>query len=853
MKLLEAHLAPYVLPFLTPFQAAGAQWSERRGWILKLQAAGHLGFGECAPLPGFSAENLAHAERDLRRLVRALALTPLPGTCQEVADWMLHQDAAPSAKMAVEVALLDLLARQSGQPLHAFLRPGSQPRVEVNATLGGGGDRVAQALALKQQGYRCLKVKVGLGEVEEEVRLVATLRHALGPQVELRLDANGAWSPLQAARALGELARYGVSFVEQPVADLIGFRAPCDIRIAADESLRTLADATAHTPWIDVAVIKPMLVGGLLPALEIEQALGAQGISTVYTTLLDGAIARAAVGHLASASTHLEGACGLATGALFVSDLSTSALVPQEGALHLPALPGLGVVPDQVEAYETLWSATTTWLPHPLAHRARYLPEQIAMSGPEGLERTWNQLYREGCWAAKRIQEKLGEAPLRVAIYAHNQPESVAWVHGVGLAGGHLVAIHPKTPWPAACLQITESGAQLVLSQRALWQGGKGGEEVGLPVLWIDEILLEQAAEIPTHHYPEVAEHDLAALLYTSGTTGSPKQVPLRWGQVARGVTGSAIALGHEAHDAWLLCLPLCHVGGLSVLWRCAWLGTRVHVLGGFDPQAVAALLVGGAVTQWSAVSAMMSQVLEALGGRQVHRAFRLALLGGGPVPARLIARCEAHGIKVAVTYGMTEGASQLTTAAPGTSGGEAGWPLVWNWVEVSKEGGVRVRGGTLMSGYVGEPGGEAWFETGDVAAWGPRGLQVIDRRTDLIVTGGENVYPAQVEAAIREHPEVQEVCVVGVGSEEWGQSVVAVLEGVALAALVPEIQAFVGQTLASFQVPRHWVVQERLARSSLGKVSRRRVKESLGEQVHQAIVAGNKLQVDVAMKESKA
>ena len=142
----------------------------------------------------------------------------------------------------------------------------------------------------------------------------------------------------------------------------------------------------------------------------------------------------------------------------------------------------------------------------------------------------------------------------------------------------------------------------------------------------------------------------------------------------------------------------------------------------------------------------MMSQVLEVLAGRQVHQGFQVALLGGGPVPARLIERCRAHGIKVAVTYGMTEGASQLTTAGVGQSAGEAGWPLVWNWVEVTGTQEIRARGRTLMSGYVGGPQVHGWFETGDMGCWSERGLQVLDRRTDLIVTGGENVYPAQVE-----------------------------------------------------------------------------------------------------------
>ena len=855
VRLLEAHLAPYAVPFVAPFKGQGRGWSTRHGWVLQLQVAGHLGFGECAPLPGFSGENLAAAERDIRRLVRALALRELPLEPQAIAQWMTAIDAVPSARMAVETALLDLAARIKGVPLHQLLRPGSPGQVAVNATLGANGEleqSVAAAVALRDQGYGCIKVKVGRGSVARDIERVAAIRHAVGEAMTLRLDANGAWSHEQAQVALCAFEACGVSLVEQPVADLVGFRPTSSVRIAADEGVRTKNDAVRHVPWMDVCVLKPMLLGGVLAALEIEQVLAQGGIPVVYTTLLDGVIATAAVAHLACASEHLDGACGLATGPLLVADLSTTTLGISAGILSVPATPGLGVVPDLTQGYQTLWSTRATWLPHPLAHRARYLPEQVALTGIQGEKMTWARLYALAREAGRLLTQCLGEAPIRVAMYAHNQPESVAWIHAVGLLQGHLVAIHPRTPQALAAKQIEEAGAQVVLTQQAVWQGA--GEAAGeLPVIWIDQVSLGDGELFGGEEdYPEVAEHDLAALLYTSGTTGSPKQVPLRWGQVARSVTGSAIALGHEPSDVWLLSLPLCHVGGLSVVWRCAWLGTAVHVLGAFDAGEVAQVLVSGAVTQWSAVSRMMSQVADALGARTVHPTFRVALLGGGPVPASLITRCAAHGIKVAVTYGMTEAASQVATTPPGALTEEAGWPLVWGWVRVSEAGEIQLRGGTLMSGYVGHEQVAGWFGTGDMGQWTPQGLQMLDRRTDLIVTGGENVYPARVEAVIREHPEVEEVCVVGVESEEWGQSVVAVLEGRALAAIVPEIQAFVRGKLASFELPRGWIVQEELARSALGKVSRRRVKESLSAHMHQNTEGGHNAPSNLFIKESE-
>ena len=501
---------------------------------------------------------------------------PLPEKPELIASWLGQHDAVPSAKMAVETALLDVASRAQGKSLAALLHPQAASHVLVNATLGHLPLResVRRAKAFTQQGYTCIKLKVGVGAVEEDIERVGAIRQAVGPDVTLRLDANGAWTPQQARDVLMQVAVYGVEMVEQPVADLVGFESFSGIKVAADESIRTLQDAHEHVPWMDVCVLKPMLTGGLLEALKIQESLGKRGISVVYTTLLDGAIARAALVHLAAASMNLGGACGLATGGLLGADVSTSGLLPSQGHLSVPPGPGLGVVPDLIEGYETIWRADATWLPHPLAHRARYVPEGVALCQEGEAPCTWGMLYSQALVAAQKLVDAVGEPPLRVAMYAHNQPHSVAWIHAVGLLGGQLVVIHPGAPPEVARQQVVDAGAQVVLTQQEMVHQG----ELGLPVLLMDLLLLDEGAPVSLGEYPEVAEHEIAALLYTSGTTGQAKQVPLRWGQVTHSVTGSAVALGHHVEDVWLLSLPLCHVGGLSVVWRCAWLGTTVEV-----------------------------------------------------------------------------------------------------------------------------------------------------------------------------------------------------------------------------------------------------------------------------------
>jgi O-succinylbenzoic acid--CoA ligase len=313
----------------------------------------------------------------------------------------------------------------------------------------------------------------------------------------------------------------------------------------------------------------------------------------------------------------------------------------------------------------------------------------------------------------------------------------------------------------------------------------------------------------------DVAELDLesiATVMHTSGTTAAPKPVPLTFGNWLASALGSAVALGLDPHERWLCPLPLSHVGGLSIPIRSVIYGTSALIHERFDPDAVLDAL-RERVTLISLVPTMLSRLLD--NGLSDPPSLRLALLGGGPIPAPLLERAAAAGVPVAPTYGMTEACSQIVTR---------GWPLPGVSVRIGADGEVLVRGATVSPACVDDDG---WLHTGDLGSLDERGrLGLTGRATETIVSGGENVAPVEVEAVLLEHPAVADVAVHGRPDSEWGEAVVATVVPRNGVRLEPdELRAFCARRLAPFKVPKEVDFADRLPRSQTGKLLRRELR----------------------------
>jgi O-succinylbenzoic acid--CoA ligase len=386
---------------------------------------------------------------------------------------------------------------------------------------------------------------------------------------------------------------------------------------------------------------------------------------------------------------------------------------------------------------------------------------------------------------------------------------------------------------------------------------------VGCRWLIVDATTEPLAAQIDTPHvrlhagtFPsagDVATHPLdmdapAAVMFTSGTSGKPKAALLTVGAFYASATASAARIGTQPDDNWLCVLPLYHVGGLSIVYRSALYGARFALLPRFDAAHVAELMRRGEITLASLVPTMLYRLLDHLPSAPPR--LRLILLGGAAPSAELLERAHAQGLPVATTYGLTEAASQVATALPDLARrkpGTVGQPLDGTQVQIVDaddhplppyaEGEICVRGATLMQGYLNDPAATAralrggWLHTGDIGYVDDAGdLFVLLRRSDLIVSGGENVYPAEVEAALKAHPAVAEALVVGLPDAEWGQMVGALVtlragEALAEADLLAHVQG----RLARYKQPRRLRIVEALPLNATGKPDRGAARDLLG------------------------
>ena len=432
-----------------------------------------------------------------------------------------------------------------------------------------------------------------------------------------------------------------------------------------------------------------------------------------------------------------------------------------------------------------------------LAQRAQTCPDRCALIA-DGLQLSYEELEREATATARRLAARGARRGSVVAIELEPGLEYVVLLHALMKLG---VVAYPLN----SRLSPREREAELARARPVITVNGNpdlGSTEADLPLL---------------------GEHDLDAVhcrILTSGTSGTPRAVELTYGNQLWSAVGSAFNLGVEPTDRWLCCLPLFHVGGLSIVMRSVIYGTTAVVHDGFDVDRIAASLEGDGVTVISVVSTQLVRLLEA--GVDLLP-LRAVLVGGGPVPEDVLEEALGRGATVVQTYGLTETASQVTTLAPQearTRIGSAGRPLLTTHLRI-RDGEILVQGPTVAPGVADEDG---WLHTGDLGRMDDDGfLYVEDRRGDVIITGGENVMPAEVEQALMRHPAVADAAAVGRSDPEWQEAVTAVVvlrePG---AASADELRAHCAAELAGYKVPKRIEFAAELPRTASGKLIRR-------------------------------
>jgi o-succinylbenzoate---CoA ligase len=410
--------------------------------------------------------------------------------------------------------------------------------------------------------------------------------------------------------------------------------------------------------------------------------------------------------------------------------------------------------------------------------------------------------------AVAGLLEELGVAPgERVALYL---PKDVGYlVLLLALIRHEAVACPVSTRVPAGGVGplLQRAGCSALISADEKLSDSVGGIEVLDP-----QALLAGGEE--KEKVPEPLEIPLgrpATVVFTSGSTGTPKAALHTFGNHYFSAVGSNANIALAPGDRWLHSLPLYHVGGLSIVFRCLISGAAIALP---EPDAPLGRSISG--LRATHVSLVSTQLLRLLREDAALEGLKAVLMGGGPIPGDLVDEALARGLPVHTSYGLTEMASQVTTTAPGAATEElrtAGRVLPHREVSVSGEGEIRVRGQTLFAGYVeGEKtvrpaGAGGWFRTGDLGRLDGAGrLRVLGRRDNLFVSGGENVRPEEIEEAILRIPGVEETVVVPVADPEYGARPVAFVR---LSGETEDLARALEPVLPRFKIPKDFHVWE--------------------------------------------
>ena len=304
--------------------------------------------------------------------------------------------------------------------------------------------------------------------------------------------------------------------------------------------------------------------------------------------------------------------------------------------------------------------------------------------------------------------------------------------------------------------------------------------------------------------------HDAWLWISTSGTTGHPRLIGISDQQLNASADASQQRLGHHPNDRWLCCLPLHHIGGISIALRTASYQTTMVLHPQFDAATVSQAIDDHQITQVSMVPTMLKRVMDHRKERPFPPHLRFILLGGAPASSALIDRCRTTQAPIAITWGMTETASQVATRTPGDlrPDPDVGLPLPGITV-------VEHQGRLVVQGPI-APGGE--YTTSDRGCLDNQGRVIVyGRGSDLIISGGENIDPNAIERAIEKHPNVEECAVIGRESEEWGQRPIAFVVGTHTA----DLSAWLHDKLQNFQQPDEFIWVDSLPRTTMGKLDR--------------------------------
>lgn len=474
-------------------------------------------------------------------------------------------------------------------------------------------------------------------------------------------------------------------------------------------------------------------------------------------------------------------------------------------------------------------------IPNWIEQRASLTPERVALTF-NNKKWTFEELSQKSKRYATVLQQHQLKKGQRIAIYGNSTPELITILFACMQLQIEMVLLNLRLSGPELNYQIEDAEVDAIIVEDLLVDK--------LPANHHQIILFsqfQQATETATVEAYWSRQHTMT-IMYTSGTTSEPKGVRQTVGNHLASATASLYNTGLVEDEAWICTVPIFHISGFSMLCKGILHGVRIDLYEKFEVAKIAEQLIEGTATRMSVVAVMLEKVISHIEklNKFTSPRFQLILAGGGPIPEDYLKRAAAVGLRVAQTYGMTETSSQTATLSSEDALrklGSAGKALMFNEIKIDgvqnplEHGEICVRGDHVTPGYIGRHAHlsttvDGWLHTGDIGYLDEEGyLYVADRRSDLIISGGENIYPAEVEKVLMSHPAVLEAGVCGLKDEVWGQKPAAFIVTKKEIA-VEELYNYCCTQLAKYKTPKTFYFIEELPRNGAGKLMRRKLPE---------------------------
>jgi o-succinylbenzoate---CoA ligase len=966
--MLTLHLISYRLPFEQRIHTAQSQSSHRAGYwiVLHNHECQRYGLGDIAPWPGFGAgwdsitnfidawqyesnhtinnsllnaiqttDLLSHIQNIVNHYPKATirhqksdvypTIDSLPtwSAFCNLSHWIHQEFNLPEIQHGIELAVLDLCANMCHVSLAHLLYPITPLTVKTHALIHD----VQSARVALEQGYQVLKMKVGLHDHWSEDALnMAKIAAILPPHVDMRLDANRAWSLDDGMHFALTAKVYGIDWIEEPVnasfiyddQNRIDFSAwhkiyhTQNINIAVDESIRSSQDfdRLLMESEIKCTTLKPMFVGGLIPCIQRAQRAFQKEMKICITHALESAVGRRGAIHLAAVLEALGYSTVGGLGGGLQQDVAPQ-LTCITGDLILSPAWGLGITTYQLlklagkQSHESSQSSLNDLsIFNPKSDEAINLKSQnlndlthsqsnkIIKSETKSLpllhsNPSSEQNLKQSHLSTSSIQELLFQAtlktkvkhtllhPLQSATIARPQHTALiiendqqilkhityaelyqdvvkvaSHLHMQGIQSHHKIGLQGKynEQWIILCLAFNWLGCTIA--------------PIKYNATSYEVELISQSIELHTiyksDHLPDISHAseyrpaqdwvwDKALfLIHTSGTSQSSSKVELSSKAICMSAFASAIRLGHMPNDCWLACLPLHHVGGLSIFLRCLLYQTTM-LLTEPNPSKILRHLHGSATNQQSQVSlcsftpSILQQIIDQLDTQQLSH-LRIILLGGAATPLPLWQKANRMGLPIRLTWGMSEAASQICTQLITADPQQAIPPLPFmqvlaiNEVAPLKYESTTTKDSSNFSHRLGSlvlyspTVAGNYLRTQDYGSLDSQGhVRVLGRMDDLIISGGVNISPIVIENCLQTHPHVKDVVVFKLPHPSWGARPIACLVWHNTHPFDPIVLTqWMKQHLSAYKCPSAWVLCRFIPRTAMGKLQRKRVQQTI-------------------------